>query len=212
MADESKIIKVGTAPKVVPDDMSRDIAMVRNPRFLHKLPPSIKRDPNTIWGGHIVWLESGNYFANVTVNGTSVDDDITITSPTTKSDLSAYIPNELEKDIKGIVVFSNRSITISKDKVLIATYKTYCTGNVRFATSYGATPGTYNLIAIDQKFAEVTGSSMNHRGSSQNLVPIFWNNHIPYLTWNVYGSFQNMDTNNAAYLYTCSLYIHGYIM
>ncbi len=210
MADESKIIKVGTAPKVVPDDISRDIAMSRNPRNVHKVPQSITRSDDLYFGGHPVFRTQPSGVGSVSVSFTDTDDSHSAASAIQNDDLSAYIPQGLKPS--GAIVKYIVDIYVQTVKVQAGTT---AYARIFYSLKYDTAPGADNefggLLATSQS-QDADDQSLIYRVISQAMIPIVYHNNVPYITWTLWGQWTFMTAVSGIYRVTCSLSLAGFLL
>ncbi len=209
MADESKIIKVGTAPKVVPDDMNRDIQMVRNPRITHKIPEIIERTGKFIFAGHLLYiLDTASFIASIALNHTDTSTGRSGYTVVVNTDLSAKIPFGIDiARIGGLLFYGEVRGNIHSGK-----QKAGCEikAAIYFSDEYDTTPDVNVPVIMYQHIMEADpGINKEFHSGAQCLAPVFLIGSKPYVTWRWWYEMTGMDSGNDSYDIRFYAYLQG---
>lgn len=169
-------------------------------------------DSTTVYGGHIIWVTAPNYIDNINMYYNDTETSLDATSSTQNTDISAYIPDNLIYNIRGLLVNTDVRGLINGAKTQLNTSIVVA---ARYSTQYNVTPSIYNVM--NNVYCRHTGSDAENATISlystvQSYMPITRNNNIPYLTWNVYTNCTTMTSESNEYYGRTYLFLQGFIV
>ena len=211
MPDESKTIQVGTAPGVVPDDMSRDVAMVRNPRSFHKIPPEIARNDELVWGGHPVFSKSTGYIVNLALSYSDTETSRSVARATEKKDISSYVPTGL-KNIRGVLIHLLITAYIAATKTKL---NSKAIVQPRFSYTYDDTPTSNNRLMhlLTRCYStDADNQQLQNEIGGQCFCPVVYRGAVPYIILNTWNEFADMTSVDEQYITNCYVYLQGFFI
>ena len=175
-------------------------------KIIHDIPDAlILKD--MIYGGHIIWRETANFIDELSLSYTDGSVDKIVKKAWANVNLSAYLPPGLT-NVKGVLVFAKTERYAHDGKMQ---FITSLAGAVRYAVKYDTLPGSYNLFG----FVYTQGASaeaQKYMDSVQALIPVVYNNNIPYITWDIQMIYENMVPGNFNYYFEGTLFLQGVLI
>ena len=174
--------------------------------IIHDIPDAlILKD--MIYGGHIIWKETPNFIHGLLLTYTDNEVNRIATKPWANINLLAYLPSGLT-NVKGALVLVDTTRYAHDGKVQVITS---LRGEVRYSVKYNTLPGGYNnLRLVDNKSSGA--ETMQLKNSVQALIPVVYNNNIPYITWDIKMTYGNMVPGNFNYYLQAFLFLQGVLV
>ncbi len=175
--------------------------------IIHDIPDAlILKD--MIYGGHIIWKESPNFISTlVGLNYTDIQQDRTAVHAWANVNLTAYIHTGLT-NVKGALVTAMLEIYAAGEKTQATTY---LQGQARYSVKYNTVPGNYNTFILAYYRSSVP-EIQRYKKLSQAVIPVVYNNNIPYVTWDIKMMYGDMLANAFQYYLTGWLYLEGVLV
>jgi len=193
--------------KISPDDGIQ--AEDANGTVIHDTPDCLIAT-NMVYGGHIYFKQPATYMNNISVSYTDTNNYRNVYSSITNIDLSSHLPSDLT-NARGALLFIYLTVYIANAKTALdASVKTEC----RFSYTYNTTPNSNNMLIrlLSRCYAtDADNAFLQNEIGSHCFCPIVYDNGVPYITLRTWNEFSDMNSNNALYVNSCYIYLHGFL-
>ena len=182
--------------------LARDAARA----VIHDIPDAlILKD--MVYGGHIIWKETPNFIDALTLIYTDALVNRTATKPWSNVNLTASIPPGLT-NVKGALVIISLEVYAAGEKTQATTS---LQGQAQYSVKYDTLPGGYNTFILIYYRSSVP-EIQRYKKLSQAVIPVVYNNNIPYITWDIKMIFENMLANNFQYYLAGRIWLQGVLV
>lgn len=176
--------------------------------IIHDTPDCVIAS-DMVYGGHIYWKDITSFVVTMTLEYTDTQTTRSVTGSTTNTDISSVLPSDLTNP-RGVLAHVVNFWYFSPNKVQDSTSAIVTS---RYAINYNEAPATHNRLLTGRRmFSATMTSAIDEYDSCQTVIPVTWNNGTPYITTNVYISFNGMASNNALYRGKCSIAVLGFLV
>lgn len=164
-----------------------------------------------VYGGHIVWKKASNYLDRIYLNYTDAETSRDATSTVHNIDLTSNISKPYINP-NGVLLTSHLNILARAQKVKPLTN---LKGYNFYSLAYNTTCGQDDLMTMHFIRSQSTASDSNTLGDTiihQAIVPVTYDNNIPYITWQSQMYFTDMTTEVQNYYVSSYLFVTGFLL
>jgi len=124
-------------------------------------------------------------------------------------DLSQYITGDLA-NLKAALVYVRTIVRVDDIKTKI---NTGVLVSINYSFKYNKPTDSYNRmseLSVYSYAQDADNMNLYGIGGNTTIIPIVYNNKIPYITWDISYHFANMLPISAIYYYIIDMYLLGY--
>ncbi len=174
--------------------------------IIHDIPDAVILK-DMVYGGHTIWKEAPNFIDALTLIYTDVLVDRTAVHAWSNVNLTASIPAGLT-NVKGALVVTSLEVYAAGEKTQATTS---LQGQAQYSVKYDTLPGSYNTFILTYYRSSVP-EIQRYKKLSQAVIPVVYNNNIPYITWDIKMIFEAMLANNFQYYLAGRIWLQGVLV
>lgn len=176
--------------------------------IIHDTPDCVIASDMT-YGGHIIWKDASNYIDYEKITFTNTNTSQAGYGTLTNTDLTSYLPT-------GLTSMKGTKIHIEVQTVIYGA-KTQPSTSVevyfRYSNIYNQVPSSYNISLLHKEICRTQDAEnidfLSHF-STNDIIPITWNNEVPYITWRTYYDFEWMVAQSSTYYIRTYIFLMGF--